>query len=71
VASLHLDVMVVVRVSDWAAGWVVDGAACQTLDGSAEQNADGAGTAQHVVDRLAALEVTEHTLLPVLQLVWH
>jgi len=49
----------------------VDGAAGRALGGSAEQTPDGAWAAQNGVDGLAGLEVAQHGLFPVVQLVRH
>jgi len=49
----------------------VDGAAGRALDGSAEQTPDGAWAEQNGVDGLAGLEVAQHRLFPIVQLVRH
>jgi len=58
---------------DGAAGRAldVDSAAGPSLDGSAEKSPDGAWAAHNCVDGLAGLEVAQHGLFPVVQLVRH
>ena len=49
----------------------MDDAAGRALDGSAEQTPDGAWAVQNSVNGLAGLEVAQHRLFPVVQLVKH